>query len=102
MLRLKKIASLLLIIAGIFTIFFSETIVFSWIERIVGIEALVGKENVVYFEGGGYVYTNPRAMIVWTGLVSLIGFLQMMAGIVSFIVLWRKGNPSKTMQLKEF
>lgn len=86
MMLFKKTVSLLLIVAGIFTFLFSETIVFSWIERIIGIEAIVGKENVVYLEDGSYLYTNPMAMILWEGSVSFIGLVLAITGIILLII----------------
>ncbi len=82
-----------LIIIGALIVFYSETIVFSWIESLIGIEAIVGKDNVVYREDGGYVYTNPGAMILWIGSVSLVGIILIVWGIVFYI---KRFNLQKT------
>ena len=74
-----------LIIIGALIIFNSETIVFSWIESLIGIEAIVGNGNVVYLEDGGYVYTNPGAMIFWIVSVSLVRIILIVWGMVLYI-----------------
>ena len=83
-----------LIIIGALIIFNSETIVFSWIESLIGIEAIVGNGNVVYLEDGGYVYTNPGAMICWIGSVSLVGIILIVWGIVLYI---KRFTPQKNI-----
>jgi hypothetical protein len=60
---------------------FSGKIVFPGLERLVGIETIVGKENVHYFDDGSYAYTNPSAMIRWIGSVAAIGAVICMLGI---------------------
>jgi hypothetical protein len=59
----------------------SEKIVFPGFERLVGIETLVGKQNVVYQPDGSYVFTNPTAMVHWIASVVAIGLLLCSTGI---------------------
>jgi hypothetical protein len=65
---------------GLLVIAFSKQIVIPGLERLVGIETIVGKENVVYLPGGGYGFTNPRAMVEWILAVAIIGFLICASG----------------------
>jgi hypothetical protein len=55
--------------------------VFPSLERIVGIETIVGKENVVYQPDGGYFFTNPGAMARWVLSVAAVGILIFSAGV---------------------
>ena len=72
----------LLILAGVLVVVFRETIVFPGLERLVGIETIVGRENVVYQLDGGYLFTNPGAMIRWVLFVGAVGVLICATGIV--------------------
>jgi hypothetical protein len=58
------------------------------LERIVGIETIVGKENVVYQSDGSYLFTNPGAMAKWIFSVAAIGIAVSLIGIL--ILLWSK------------
>jgi hypothetical protein len=71
----------LLIFIGILVVVFSNKIVFPSLERIVGIETIVGKENVVYQPDGGYFFTNPGAMARWVLSVAAVGILIFSAGV---------------------
>jgi len=75
-----KIVGWLLILIGLLVAIFSEQIVFPVLERLVGIETIVGKENVVYLPDGGYLFTNPAAMIRWVFSVRAIGILICVSG----------------------
>ncbi len=79
----SKIIGWLLIIVGVLIIAFSEQIVFPGLERLVGIEAIVGKTNVYYLPDGGQGYTNPGAMIRWIISVRVIGVLICVFGGLS-------------------
>ncbi len=48
-----------LIAIGIAVTVMSPWIVFPGLELLLGIEAIVGRESVVYKPDGGYIYTNP-------------------------------------------
>ncbi len=48
---------------GLVVVVFSSKIAFPGFELLLGIEAIVGKENVIYLDDGGYMYTNPGAMV---------------------------------------
>ncbi len=76
-----KMIGWLLIISGILVVIFSNKIVFPSLERLVGIETIVGKENVYYQPDGGYYFTNPRAMMRWIFSVAAIGILICFTGI---------------------
>lgn len=54
---------LILMLAGLLIVAFSKQIVFPGLERLVGIETIVGKGNVVYQPDGSYYFTNPRRMM---------------------------------------
>jgi uncharacterized membrane protein len=75
-----KIVGWLLVLLGVLVAVFSEQIVFPGLERLVGIETIVGKENVVYQPDGGYLFTNPAAMIRWVLSVRAIGILICVSG----------------------
>ena len=62
-------------IAGIAIMLFSYFILFLVVEPIVGMEALVGKENVIREPNGSYLYTNPFAIWFWVAVVVVFGFL---------------------------
>jgi hypothetical protein len=72
----------LLILLGVLAVVFRERIVFPGLERLVGIETIVGRENVVYQPDGGYLFTNPRAMIRWVLSVGAVGILICSSGII--------------------
>jgi hypothetical protein len=71
----KSLFGCVLILIGLLVIAFSKQIVFPGLERLIGIETIVGKENVVYLPGGGYGFTNPRATGEWILSVAIVGFL---------------------------
>lgn len=68
-----KIVGWLVILVGVFVVIFSKQIVFPGLERLVGIEAIVGHDNVVYQRDGSYYFTNPAAMIRWILSVRAVG-----------------------------
>jgi uncharacterized membrane protein len=72
----------LLILLGVLVVAFRESIVFPGLERLVGIETIVGRENVVYQPDGGYLFTNPGAMIRWVLSVGAVGILICTSGVV--------------------
>jgi ascorbate-specific PTS system EIIC-type component UlaA len=77
---ITRIAGWLLISIGVLVVVFSQRIVFPGLERLIGIETIVGKENVVYQPDGGYYYTNPGAMILWIISVAAIGIFICLSG----------------------
>jgi hypothetical protein len=76
----KRVAGWMLILVGVLVIVFSQKIVFPGLERLVGIETIVGKVNVVYQPDGGYLFTNPGAMIRWVLSVAAVGVLICLSG----------------------
>jgi uncharacterized membrane protein HdeD (DUF308 family) len=76
-----KIIGWLLILFGILVVVFSNKIVFPGLERLVGIETIVGKENVSYNPDGRYAFTNPGAMLRWIASVTVIGVLILFSGV---------------------
>jgi len=66
---------------GLLVVGFSDKIVFPCLERLIGIEAIVGKENVSYQPDGSYYFTNPKAMMEWTLAVAILGLLIHAIGI---------------------
>jgi hypothetical protein len=79
--KFKNLFGCILIPIGLLVIAFSSRIVFSGLERLIGIEAIVGKENVVYQPDGSYYFTNPRAMVEWVLSVAMPGMLILAVGI---------------------
>jgi hypothetical protein len=77
----KNGLGLILMVVGLLVIAFSKEIVFPGFERIVGIETIVGKENVVYQPDGSYVFTNSAAMAIWVVSVMVIGLIILIVGI---------------------
>jgi hypothetical protein len=66
---------------GLLVVVFSNKIVFPGLERLVGIETIVGRENVVYQPDGGYLFTNPGAMMRWILSVAAVGIVVGASGI---------------------
>jgi hypothetical protein len=79
---MKKTIGYMLLVAGLAVVFLSPRIVFPGLERLLGIEAIVGKHNVQYLPEGGYVYTNPAAMMMWIAGVAGVGVAMFIAGAV--------------------
>ena len=88
----KKAIGGLFILLGATVFIFRETIVFPGLERLFGIETIVGKENVVYLPGGGYGFTNPVAMMKW---ISSVGFAGVAICLVGLWFLFRVANATK-------
>jgi hypothetical protein len=76
----QKLLGWSLVIVGVLVAVLSEQIVFPGLERLLGIETIVGRESVVYQPEGGYVFTNPGAMIRWVSGVALVGFIVAFLG----------------------
>lgn len=83
--KLRKPIGIVLIVSGVLVVIFSHQIVFPGLEKIVGIETIVGKENVSYGPDGSYWYTNPGAMMKWVASVAAIGILIAFSGILVLI-----------------
>lgn len=81
----NKIIGFASIAFGILIIVFSRFIVFPGLEMMLGIETLVGRENVNYRPDGSYMYTNPGAMAAWILTVSGIGLLIAVVGSMILI-----------------
>jgi hypothetical protein len=71
--RARKIIGSLLILFGLVVTVSSPRIVFPGLERLVGIETIVGRENVIYEPDGSYIFTNPGAMVRWIVSVAAVG-----------------------------
>jgi energy-converting hydrogenase Eha subunit G len=80
-----KIAGWSLIVAGASVAVFSQQIVFPGLERWLGIETIVGRANVRYLSDGGYVFTNPEAMMRWIAAVATIGILFACGGALMLL-----------------
>ncbi len=70
-----------LVAIGVLIAALSPQIVFPGLERLLGIETIVGKENVSYFPDGNYVFTNPGAMVRWIMTVAASGLAIAFAGV---------------------
>ena len=79
--KFKRIFGYFLMVLGLLVVCFSNKIVFPGLERLIGIEAIVGKEYVSYQPDGSYYFTNPRAMLEWTFAVAILGLLIHTIGI---------------------
>jgi hypothetical protein len=79
--KIKLAEGLLLVLLGLLVIAFSKQIVFPGLESLVGIETIVGKDNVVYQPDGSYYFTNPRRMVEWVSFVMVAGFLLISVGV---------------------
>ena len=66
---------------GVLVILFSRTIVFPGLEITLGIETIVGRENVSYQPDGSYYFTNPGAMQRWILSVAGIGLAIVALGV---------------------
>jgi hypothetical protein len=77
-----NIVGWLLIVIGVVVVVLSPKIVFPGLEIVLGIERIVGAQNVVYRPDGSYVFTNPGAMMKWIGLVALVGVSCIALGCV--------------------
>ncbi len=64
-----------LAIVGVLVAMFSRQIVFPGLERMLGIETIVGRDSVVYQPDGSYYFTNPGAMIRWISAVAGTGLV---------------------------
>jgi hypothetical protein len=79
--KIKNLFGYFLMLLGLLVVGFSDKIVFPCLERLIGIEAIVGKENVSYQPDGSYYFTNPKAMMEWTLAVAILGLLIHAIGI---------------------
>jgi hypothetical protein len=75
---------LLLIFGGVMVMAFSPAIVTPGLEGLLGIDTIVGKNNVVHLQGGGYAYTNPSAFARWIASVVAIGISSCIGGLWLF------------------
>ncbi len=74
-------SGLILILLGLLTVCFCDKIVFPGLSHLVGIEKIVGANNVVHRPDGTYYFTNPRPMVEWTLSVMVFGILIVVIGI---------------------
>ena len=71
----QKVVGWFLALVGILIAVFSQQIVFPGLERLLGIETIVGRANIVYQPDGSYVFTNPGAMVRWISAVAGVGLV---------------------------
>jgi hypothetical protein len=62
-------------VLGIAIILFSYFILFMVVEPIIGMERIVGKENVIRDSTGGFAYTNSISILLWTFTIAFVGLL---------------------------
>ena len=79
--KFKSLFGYVPMVVGLLVIAFSNKIVFPGLERLIGIETIGGKENVVYQTDGNYYFTNPRAVLEWVLSVAFMGLLIHAVGI---------------------
>jgi hypothetical protein len=77
---LHRIVGWLFITVGVLIAACSQQIVFPGLERLLGIETIVGRDNVVYQPDGGYIFTNPGAMMRWIASVAAVGVFLAVIG----------------------
>jgi hypothetical protein len=77
----KKAIGTFLVLLGAAIVCCSKLIVFPGLEKLVGIETIVGKESVVHLPDGGYAYTNPGRMLYWIFAVAALGTLIFFVGV---------------------
>jgi hypothetical protein len=81
----RKLIGWLLIVSGVLILVFSNKIVFPGLERLIGIDAIVGTQNVFYQPDGGYLYTNPGAVVRWVSSIAAIGISIALTGVLVLI-----------------
>lgn len=81
MITLLRTLGWLLVVIGVLVVVFSRSIVFPGLELTLGIETIVGSENVSYQPDGSYYYTNPSAMVRWIASVAGVGLLIAACGL---------------------
>ena len=74
-----------LIALGVLIAVCSQQIVFPGLERLLGIETIVGRDSVVYQPDGTYVFTNPSAMFRWICSVSAAGLFLASIGSIMLV-----------------
>jgi len=77
----RFVSGLVLVLMGLLTICFCDKIVFPGLSHLVGVEKIVGENNVVYRPDGSYYFTNPRRMVEWSLSVMVFGVFVIMLGI---------------------
>jgi hypothetical protein len=87
-----KVTGWVLVVIGMLVVLFSPIIVIPGLERTLGIETIVGRENVRYHPDGSYHFTNPGAVVRWTASVAGIGVVIVAVGVVGILKAWRKGR----------
>ena len=88
---MKKTIGYVLMLGGLAVVMLSPRIVLPGLERLLGIETIVGKHNVQYLDDGGYAYTNPAAMMMWIAGVVAIGAVALVSGLI--ILRKQRKNP---------
>ena len=88
--KLRKWIGIALVVSGFLMVIFSKWIVFPGLERLVGIETIVGRENVTYEPDGSYWHTNPGAMMRWIASVASIGIS--VASLGALVLIHKKKN----------
>ena len=84
----------LLILLGALIVAFSGKIVFPGLELLLGIETIVGKDNVSYQPDGSYLFTNPGAMMRWILSVAAVGLLACASGVLMLFRARSRANRS--------
>jgi hypothetical protein len=84
-------------VSGLLVVIFSYKIVFPGLEALLGIESIVGRQNVYYQPDGRYYFTNPGAMARWICSVAGIGIILCSLGVWLLIRARRAqhGSPDK-------
>jgi hypothetical protein len=103
MLTTLKVLGWTLVVMGVLIVVFSRSIVFPGLELSLGIETIVGSENVSYQPDGSYYYTNPGAMMRWIASVAGVGLLIAALGVFSILKARRESRrilvQKETLQL---
>lgn len=90
----RRNLGMLMVGLGLLTVVFSEKIVFPGLEVLLGIETIVGRQYVHYFDDGSYVFTNPGSMIKWVLTVAAVGLATFAVGLRLWWVSRTRGTDS--------
>lgn len=90
----QKAVGWIFIVLGAIIVACRQQIVFPGLERLLGIENIVGRDSVVYQPDGSYVFTNPAAMIRWITGVAATGSVIALFGAVLLFKARRRSNPA--------
>ena len=90
--KVKKIIGLAFMLTGTGMIL-AHNFIFDWLIWLFGAEFFVGRQSVLYLPNGGYMYTNPSAMMKWSMGIIFSGLLLLAIGL--FLLIRKKKKQDK-------